>query len=392
MTAPAYVFWASLGLVAHTYLLYPIVLFFAYSLVQVRRDWRYLRSRRDGRCPTRAAAELPPVTLIIAAHNEETHLRDKLANIRQLDYPRDRLDVIIVSDGSTDDTNAILRAAHDPNIRCIFLPARGGKSSALNHAVAQAHHDILIFSDAATRFAPDAVAKLARHFVDQRVGAVCGSLEFEASPESRQTEGVYWAYESMLRFMEARLGATLTASGAIYALRRGCFPRLSPDTMTEDLVIPMHARKLGYRVLYDPEAVGTDIAASSVAGEFARRVRIATGSFRALGQVLRTPLDPVTAFAFFSHKFLRWILPFLLIAMLVSSGLLWSQPLYRIALLGQLAFYVWAALGFLFRQRLQRVRFGLLGYYLLAIHLAFLVGFVHFVSGRHQTGWQRVGS
>ena len=156
------------------------------------------------------------------------------------------------------------------------------------------------------------------------------------------------------------------------------------------LVIPLNARKLGYRVLYDPEAVGTDFAASSVAGEFARRVRVATGSFRALGQVLRTPLDPVTAFAFFSHKLLRWILPFLLIAMLVSSGLLWSQPLYRIALLGQLAFYLWAALGFLFRRRMQSVRFGLLGYYLLAIHLAFLVGFVRFLGGRKETAWQRV--
>ena len=237
-------------------------------------------------------------------------------------------------------------------IRCIYLDTRGGKSSALNHAVAQAHHEILIFSDAATRFTPTAVQKLARHFSDPRVGAVCGSLDFEASPESQQTEGIYWTYESMLRLMEARLGATLTASGAIYALRRDCYPRLSADTVIEDLVIPMNARRLGYRVLYDPEAVGTDFAASSVAGEFARRVRVATGSFRALGQVLRTPLDPVTAFAFFSHKLLRWILPFLLIAMLVSSGLLWSQPLYRIALLGQLAFYLWAALGFLFRPRM----------------------------------------
>ena len=390
MTGPEYVFWASFLLVAHTYHLYPIVLFCAYSLVQVRRDWRYLRSRRDARSPTQAEVERPPVTLIIAAHNEDAHLGDKLANIRQLDYPRDRLDVIVVSDGSTDGTNAILRAVHDPNIRCIFLPARAGKSSALNHAVAQARQEILIFSDAATQFAPDAVAKLARHFADRRVGAVCGSLEFEASPESRQTEGVYWAYESRLRLMESRLGATLTASGAIYALRRCCYPRLPADTVLDDLVIPMNARKLGYRVLYDPEAVGTDVAASSVAGEFTRRVRLATGSFRALGQVLRTPLDPVTAFAFFSHKILRWILPFLLIAMLVSSGLLWNQPLYRIALLGQLAFYLWAAMGFLFRQRMQSVRFGLLGYYLLAIHLAFLVGFIRFLGARKETAWQRV--
>ncbi len=390
MTVPEYVFWISLLLVAHTYLLYPVVLFSAYALVQVRRDWRYLLSRRDGRVPAQPATELPPVTLIIAAYNEEAHLREKLANIRQLDYPRDRLNVIFISDGSTDGTNAILRTVDDPNIQCIFLPARGGKANALNHAVAQADQEILIFSDAATKFAPDAVAKLARHFADPGVGAVCGSLEFEASLESRQTEGVYWVYETRLRLMEARLGATLTASGAIYALRRSCYPRLPADTVLDDLVIPLNARKLGYRVLYDPEAVGMDVAASSVAGEFTRRVRLATGSFRALGQMVRTPLDPMTAFAFFSHKVLRWILPFPLMAMLVSSGLLWGRPLYRIALLGQLAFYLWAAMGFLFRQRLQSVRFGLLGYYLLAIHLAFLVGFVRFLGGSKETAWQRV--
>ena len=174
MTAPEYVFWISLLLVAHTYLLYPIVLFCAYALVQVRRDWRYLLSRRDGRVPAQPVTELPPVTLIIAAYNEEAHLRDKLANIRQLDYPRDRLDVIFVSDGSTDGTNAILSTVTDPNMRCIFLPDRGGKANALNHAVAQAGHEILIFSDAATKFAPNAVAKLARHFGASRVGAVCG--------------------------------------------------------------------------------------------------------------------------------------------------------------------------------------------------------------------------
>jgi len=201
---------------------------------------------------------------------------------------------------------------------------------------------------------------------------------------------VYWSYECMLRLMEARIGATLTASGAIYALRRLCYLQLSPDTVLDDLVIPMNARKLGYRVLYDPEAVGKDFAAASVAGEFTRRVRLATGSFRVLGQIVRTKLDPVTAFAFFSHKFLRWILPFLLIAMLASNALMWSEPLYRVALLGQVAFYLWAILGFLFHQRMQSVRYGLLAYYLLAIHVAFLVGFVRFLSGRKETAWQRV--
>src|SRR5215813_11012803 len=156
-------FWTSFLLVAHTYLLYPIVLFLAYSLVQMRRDWHYLRSRRDSRSPAQDATQLPAVTLVIAAYNEEARLREKLANIGRLDYPRDRLQVIVVSDGSTDHTNDILRGTPDTGVECIFLADRQGKSSALNHAVGQARHDILIFSDAATLLSPGAVPKPAPH-------------------------------------------------------------------------------------------------------------------------------------------------------------------------------------------------------------------------------------
>jgi cellulose synthase/poly-beta-1,6-N-acetylglucosamine synthase-like glycosyltransferase len=376
-------------LVAHTYLLYPLFLLAACSVVQVARDWRYLRLRRDRRVSREAMEPLPAVSLVIPAYNEEARLPDKLANIRQLDYPADRLEVIFVSDGSTDDTNALLSAA-SPAVRTVLLAARGGKASALNQGVAQASHEILVFSDAATLLAPDAIRKLVRHFAEPRVGVVCGALRFHATPESRQTEGVYWAYESILRLMEARLGATLTASGALYALRRRCYLPLSADILVEDLLIPMNARRLGYRVGYDPEVVGTDYAASTVAGEFTRRVRVATGSFLVLRQLLGIRLDPMTTFAFLSHKVLRWILPFLLIGLIASSASLWTRPLYRWALLAQLLFYVWAGLGFLLRRRVEGVRYVLFPYYLLAIHLAFLVGFVRVLTRRTESAWQRV--
>lgn len=392
MTPIEGLFWACFLLVAHTYVLYPIFLFFASSLVQMGRDWRYLGSRPDRRRSLPAAQDLPAVTLIVPAYNEQDRLPAKLVNVRRLDYPRDRLQVIFVSDGSTDGTTDILRAASDQGIETIFLPERGGKSRALNQAVARARHEILVFSDAATLFAPDALQALVRHFSDPRVGVVCGALTFEATAESSQTEGVYWSYESMLRLMEGRLGATLTASGAIYSVRRRCYLPLSADTMVEDLVIPMNVRALGYRVLYDPEAVATDFAAPSVAGEFTRRVRVATGSFRALRRLATIPLDPMTAFAFVSHKLLRWVLPFLLAGLLLSSATLWADPWYRAAFLAQAVFYLWAGLGFLLREQMRRVRYALIGYYLLAIHLAYLVGFVHYVSGRHQIGWQKVGS
>jgi cellulose synthase/poly-beta-1,6-N-acetylglucosamine synthase-like glycosyltransferase len=375
------IFWACFFLVVYTYLLYPVVLFLASST-----------ARRWGRSAVApGGGVLPSVSLVIAAHNEERYLTAKLANLAALDYPRDRLEILFVSDGSTDGTNEILgRAAQAGTITVVTLPSRGGKSNALNQAVPRAKHDVLVFSDAATLFAPDAVRKMVQHFADPRVGVVCGALQFQASAESRQTEGLYWRYESLLRLMESRIGVTLTASGAIYALRRECFVPLSADTLVEDLVVPMTARRLGFRVLYDPDARGTDFAAPTVAGEFSRRVRIATGSFRALGGLLRGPLDPVTAFAFVSHKLLRWMLPFLLIGMLVTSAAMVDSPLYRALFVLQVLFYAWALAGYLLRPRIQRIRYALVPYYLLAIHLAFLVGFVRYLCGRREIEWRQV--
>ena len=386
------VFWTCFLLVAHTYLLYPVSLFVASAAVQTIRDWRYLMSRQDRRRIPRDPVELPAVSFIIPAHNEERHLPEKLENLAELDYPKELLEVVFVSDGATDRTNEILATAERGNVRVVYLPIRRGKASAVNQGVQQARHELLVLSDAATLFAADAIRKLVRHFANSQVGVVCGALQFLGSVESRQTEGVYWRYEGMLRLMESRLGVTLTASGAIYAVRRECFVALPADTLVEDLMVPMNARKQGYRVLYDPAARATDFAPATVGGEFARRVRIATGSFRALGQLLRGPLDPLTGFAFFSHKLLRWILPLLLIGMLLASALLADHhAVYRMMFLAQGVFYLWAVVGYLFRRQVGGIRYALIPYYLLAMHLAFLVGLVRVLSRRGEVGWRRAG-
>jgi len=390
LVSAKWLFWVCLSLVLYSYFLYPVILFGAYSLSQIRRDWRYLTSRRDRRAPSPEVAQLPGVSLVIAAHNEKDFLPGKIKNARELDYPANKLDLVFVSDGSTDRTNEILRNLEEQNFRALLLPRREGKANALNQGVALAKCDILIFSDAATLFSPDAIKKLVRHFSDPTVGVVCGALQFYATEESRQTEGVYWKYESMLRLMEGRLGATLTASGAIYAIRRVCFRDLAKDTIIEDLVIPMHARKEGFRVVYDPEAVAVDFAASSVTGEFTRRVRLALGSFRALGDLIRTPLEGFALLAFVSHKLLRWIVPFLLIGTIASNCLLLSSSLYRALFLVQVLFYLWAAIGYLLERRAKQVRFGLLGYFWLAMNLAFLVGFWRFLFSHRDSTWQRV--
>jgi biofilm PGA synthesis N-glycosyltransferase PgaC len=382
------VFWLAAFLTAYTYLLYPLLLFVLYAGVLVRRDLASLRARPDRQ--RSGDAELPALTLIVPAHNEERHLQRKLANVQELDYPRDRLEIIFVSDGSTDGTNAILAGAQRDGTRVILLEPRRGKFSALNAGVGQARHDILVFSDAATEFAPDALRNLARHFADPTVGVVCGALRFRTTAEARQTEGVYWTYECALRLMEARLGATLTASGAIYAVRRECFRPLTADDILDDFVIPMHARRLGYRVAFDPEAEAVDYAGATVKDEFRRRVRLAVGSFRALADFLRVPMSGTTRLAFISHKVLRWTLPFAMIALLAANACLLSRPVYQAAMAGQLLFYAWAGLGFLLRGRSPALPGAPLAYFLVSIHAAFLVGFFRFASGRREATWQQV--
>ena len=384
------IFWISFSLVLYSYFLYPLVLFVIYSLEQIRRDLNYLPSRRDRRVAEPGVSQFPGVTLVVAAHNEEKHIREKLANLRELEYARERLQIIIVSDGSTDGTNELLSAAADDQIEVILLPSRAGKANALNTGVAQAKHDILVFSDAATLFASDALIKLVRHFSIPTIGVVCGFLRFRSSAESQQTEGVYWKYETVLRLMEARLGATLTASGAIYALRRECFRALTPDVVIEDFVVPMRARQLGYSVHCDPEAVALEYAAPTVSGEFTRRVRLAGGSFRAVKDLVRVRLNPITTLALASHKLLRWVVPFLLILAFVANLFLIGNRIYLAALVCQVGCYLWGLLGFKFREQMKRVRFGLVGYFWLAMNLAFIVGFWRFLSGRQDSAWQRV--
>jgi cellulose synthase/poly-beta-1,6-N-acetylglucosamine synthase-like glycosyltransferase len=200
-TAAEATFWACVLLVAHTYALYPALLFAAYGLAQVQRDLDYLARGGDRRRRPLPEPELPGVSVVIPAHNEEAVLRGKLANLDALDYPADRLEVVFVSDGSTDGTDRILAGAASPRTRVLRTGVRGGKASALTAGVAAARHDLLVFSDASTLFAPDAVRALVRHFRDPHIGVACGALGFEGTRESRQTEGIYWRYEKALRVM-----------------------------------------------------------------------------------------------------------------------------------------------------------------------------------------------
>jgi cellulose synthase/poly-beta-1,6-N-acetylglucosamine synthase-like glycosyltransferase len=383
-------FWTCAFLVGYTYVIYPLLLFVFYALSQARRDLEFLNNGRRNRRAARPGEVLPTVSVVVAAYNEEDWLPAKLANLRDLEYPPGKLEVILVSDGSTDRTNSILGSVCDQGFRVLLLPERKGKANALNCAIAVAQNRIVVLSDASTMISPHSLQMIVRHFSNPKVGAVCGALQFEGSPESRHTEGIYWRYESMLRLMEARLGATLTASGAFYAIRRDCFEPLPVNTIIDDFIVPMNVRRHGAQVLYDPEAVATELAAGTVSGEFARRVRIAIGSFRALPNLLRVPMPGFTRLAFLSHKLLRWILPFVLIGLAFSNMFLLGSTFYVVSAAAQITMLVWGLAGMIFRQRLAGVRMALLGYFLLAMHLAFLIGFVRSLGSRKEATWARI--
>jgi len=383
------VFWTALLLMLYTYFGYPLVLFVCFGWVQVKRDWSYLQNRHNRRRTELTDEQLPSVTMLFAAYNEEEHLAEKLENTKQLDYPAGKLQVVIVSDGSSDRTNEILREVDDPRFEIVIRSSREGKCAALAVAVERARNRIFVLSDGSTMFAADALRKLVRHFAEPTIGAVCGALSFQGNAESGQTEALYWKYETALRLMEARLGATLTPSGAIYAVRGDVYVPPTPDALVDDILTLMSVRRAGFEVCYDPEARAVDYPASSIAGEFRRRVRISTGSFRALPTLLRTRKSGFTAFAFFSHKLLRWILPVLCILVLLSNLFLLPLPIYVATLAAQVAILLWAAAGFVFRESLSRVRFTLIGYFLVAMHLAFLLGLLRSFAAEKEAAWQR---
>ncbi|HEV2386270.1 MAG TPA: glycosyltransferase family 2 protein [Candidatus Acidoferrales bacterium] len=385
MTLAEWLFWISFGCIAYTYALYPAALAAACAF---QRLWR----RPGGRPSTsRFASAWPTISLVIPAFNEEKHLAAKLRNLAELDYPSDSLEIIFVSDGSTDATDLLISRAELPGLRYLRIASRQGKPTALNAGVAAAGNEILVFSDAATLFACDAIEKLARHFADPRVGVVCGTVEFAPTPDGPHTEGLYWQYERWMREREARIGAATTASGAIYAVRRAAYRPLPADAILDDLLVPMTARKLGYRIEQEPEARALEPAAATLHGEFARRARLAAGGFRSLRQLgACATASPSVFWAFFSHKLLRWLSPVFLLALLGTSLALRGQPIYRFALAGQLAFYLWALAGMTFRERLGGVRFALVGYFVMAMNAALLVGLARALAGRQPVTWIRV--
>lgn len=386
----AALFCFSAFLIVYTYAIYPALLLAVYIAVQAARDVRYLVWPTERRA--KPAGSLPQVTVVIPVFNEAERLRAKLANLRDLDYPSGKLKVLFVSDGSTDGTNRLLETAGWPNLELLALPERKGKANALNQAMRRVSSDIVIFCDASTLIPLDGIRKLVRHFDHPGVGLVSTNLRLVPKGESAATEGRYWRFEMTLRTMEARLGVVLCATGPLYAIRRECYRPLAINTLVDDLVTTLRVRHGGWRTVFDPEIEPIDHMADTVAGEFKRRVRLAEGSFRAIPEMIRTRAGICFWIAFLSHKVLRWLLPLPLAGLLIGNVLAAGNPVLRLVLAAQIAFYALAALGYVRRGAAARKsRLLLAPYYILALHTAFVIGFFKSLAPPAGSGaWERV--
>ena len=323
---PTFTFWSSLGLLTYTYVGYPL------GIKALAR----LRPRR-----VEAGALEPRVSVVMAAHNEAARVGSKLENLLGLDYPADKLEVIVASDGSDDGTDEVVRGFADRGVRLVRLERRQGKASALNAGVERARGEVVVFCDVRQVIEPGALRALVSPFGDPRVGAVSGELLME----SDKGPGVYWRYEKMIRAAEGKVDSMVGATGALYAIRRHLFRRLPPDCLLDDVFTPMQIVLRGYRVLFEPGARCSDQEAP-VAGEFARKARTLAGNFQLLRQLPLTlsPLHNRVFLQFVSHKLLRLACPAALGGLLASNMVLVltlapGWPFYVATLGGQLTLY-----------------------------------------------------
>jgi biofilm PGA synthesis N-glycosyltransferase PgaC len=373
------VFWSSLTILFYIYVGYPL-------LLVVLARWK-------GRT-TQKANITPKVSVIVAAHNEEPVIREKIQNILMADYPPELLDVVVVSDGSTDWTNPLVQAMTDRRIKFYAYHPRRGKAYALNQAAGLVTGEILIFSDANVLCDKEAIRNLVRNFADPSVGAVCGKVLLTSSRHGEKEpsgEGFYMRYEGFLHEKEGQVHTMVGIDGAMYAIRAELFEPLPERTIIDDFVIAMRAPQKGRRIVYEPEARGVEFVVPSVSKEYKRKVRMIAGGYQAI-ELLRFLLNPLKSpllvFQFVSHKVLRWLSPFFLIGLLLSNLFLVQESGFGLMFVGQLVFYGCACLGFV-SGTLRQYKIFYVPYYFCATNIAALHGLGRYLLNQQSVTWEK---
>jgi cellulose synthase/poly-beta-1,6-N-acetylglucosamine synthase-like glycosyltransferase len=364
------VFWIAVCVPLYAFLGYPLVLV-ALSLA-IRRE-------------VRKAPIHPFVSLLIPAYNEARTIARKIENSLALDYPRDRIEIVIVSDGSSDQTVNIAQSA--TGVGVLALPRNHGKVSALNAAVPQLRGEIIVFSDASGMLAADSVRCLIENFADPSVGAASGRYRVVKANEVNigASEDLYWKYEAFLKTQESQLASTLGAHGHLHAIRKQLYPFPPAETINDDYVIPLSVLGRGFRAVHEPAAVVFEEAREMTG--FGRRIRIVAGNFQQLRYLRQflTPFQPLPLLFFLSHKVVRLLVPFAMLAALAANRLLIGSHAYRVLFGVQVMFYALAVLGLTGRLRPRALR---LPFYFCMVNSAAFFGLYHAMTSRRRMAWK----
>jgi cellulose synthase/poly-beta-1,6-N-acetylglucosamine synthase-like glycosyltransferase len=376
-------FYISLGVIFYAYFGYPLLLMF----------WKLV-----GNKPVMKKDILPMISVLISVHNEERHIEEKVKNLLDSDYPRDKMEIIVGCDGSTDRTLAIIeRLAAENKIRSCVSLERIGKPAMLNKLAREAGGEIFVFADARQRFDCGAIRELARCFGDENVGCVSGELIIEDTGEGGgRGVGLYWSYEVWLRKMESDTGSMLGATGAIYAVRKEFFHTLPEDVLLDDVFTPLNAIMARKRAVLEPSARAFDVVSESTEREFTRKVRTLAGNFQIFSLFAEAfnPFRSPVAWQLFSHKYLRLMLSYFLVLFFISSVFLARVGLsYRVILFLQVAFYALAVVGHL----LERTRTSVSGvlrlvhipYEFCVLNAAAVVALFKYLSGGMDVRWDK---
>jgi biofilm PGA synthesis N-glycosyltransferase PgaC len=377
-------FWSAFLLLIYTHVGYPLL---AAACAWLRR--------RDARVAGASGEDaLPTVSVVVVAHDEARWIDRRIRNLLALDYPAERISLLVASDGSTDGTAERARAYEDDAVRVFAFPVRRGKPAVLNEVVPQARGDIVVFADARQTFEAGAIRALVAPFADEAVGAVSGELVLRPEGETGLGRGMgfYWNHEKWIRRSESRVDSTVGATGAIYAIRSAAFTPIPPDTVLDDVLIPMQIVRRGYRTVFEPGARAWDSVPADPGHEFQRKVRTIAGTFQLFARErwLLSPLHNRLWIQTLSHKVLRLLTPFLLAAVLLSSLSLPGGWISGTALAGQAAFYAAAAAGHAFRRVRRPTPLFAVPYVNCLLAAATLVALVRLTAGGQAVTWKKL--
>lgn len=380
------IFWISFGLIVYIYIGY-------FCLIWIIS--RFYPEPVYNACPEVSGdvTDLPKISLIVAAYNEEKVIAEKIQNCLTLDYPPERLEILIGSDGSTDKTNEILSKADDPRVKISIFQGRHGKNWALNQLVKESTGEIMVFTDAEIMFDSETLKHIIRPFREYKVGCVCGNLSYVTSGiNSRHVaEKKYWSVEILLRKLESKIRTTFGISGAIYAIRSNLFRQFPTDiSVADDTYLFAFIIKQGYNISFFKDAAAYAPIVDDIFNEMRRRIRICARNLNGIRyfKSLLHPKHGYVALGLWSHKIFRWFAPFPLIALFISTLFLASIPFYKLVLTFELAFIFCALTGILLS--LLKIKINSLNYcaYFLVINTGLMIGFFKFLLRLQKPHWE----